>query len=37
MTRERGSTLLTPEIFWDLFKSTGSISHYIMYKKLNCD
>lgn len=32
---ERGTNLLTPELFWELFKSTGSISHYLMYKKLN--
>lgn len=34
---ERGAVLLTPELFWELFKSTGSISHYLMYKKLNFD
>jgi hypothetical protein len=32
---ERGIILLTPELFWELFKSTGSISHYLMYKKLH--
>jgi len=34
---ERGAALLTPELFWELFKTTGSISHYLMYKKLNYD
>ena len=36
-TCERGTPVLTPDLFWEMFKSTGSISHYIMYKKLNCD
>ncbi|MCE1248346.1 MAG: YqzL family protein [Firmicutes bacterium] len=26
--------MLSPEVFWEIFKSTGSISAYLMYKKL---
>ncbi len=26
--------MLTPEVLWELFKATGSISAYLMYKKL---
>lgn len=26
--------MATPETFWELFKATGSISAYLIYKKL---
>lgn len=26
--------MMTPELFWKLFRATGSVAAYIMYKKL---
>ena len=36
MPNEKGyrETMLTPEFFWKLFTSTGSISAYLMYRRL---